>query len=104
MHRAGRLDRFLQEAKANDDLPFGGLGIQSPNSTAPPSGVQTPSQDPIRLKQEILGTGAFAAVKRYWDFSIGIEYAYKEPRNKRRFDRKAWEKEVEIMGQISHVS
>jgi hypothetical protein len=43
------VDRFLQEAKANEELPFGGLGIQSLNSTAPPSRTQTPSQDPIRL-------------------------------------------------------
>ena len=80
------VDRFLQEAKANEELPFGGLGIQSLNSTAPPSGTQTPSHDPIRLKQETLGKGAFAAVRRFWDVSTGLDYAYKEPRNKKKFN------------------
>jgi hypothetical protein len=98
------VDRFLQEAKANGELPLGGLGIQSPNSTAPPSGARTPSQNPICLKQETLGEGAFAVVRRYWDVSTGLEYAYKEPRDKKKFGREMWEKEADIMQQISHVS
>jgi serine/threonine-protein kinase Chk2 len=98
------VDRFLQEVKANEELSFGGLGIQSLNSTAPPSGTQTPSQDPIRLKQETLGKGAFAVVRRFWDVSTGLDYAYKEPRDKKKFDWKMWEKEADIMSQISHVS
>ena len=97
------VDRFLQEAKANDELPLGELGIQSSSSTAAPSGAHTPSQGPIRLKQETLGNGTFAVVRCFWDVSTGFEYAYKEPRDKKRFDRKMWEKEADIMGQISHV-
>jgi hypothetical protein len=50
------------------------------------------------------GHGAFAVVRRVWDVSTGIEYARKEPLDKRRFDRKAWEKEADIINQISHVS
>ncbi|CZR65638.1 uncharacterized protein PAC_15538 [Phialocephala subalpina] len=91
------VDRFLQEA---DEPHLNGLGIYSP--TAPPSQSHTPNQGAIRLKQETLGKGAFAVVRRYWDVSTGIEYAYKEPLNKRKFNRKSWEKEAEIMGQISH--
>jgi hypothetical protein len=98
------VDRFLQKASANDELPLGVLGIQSTSSTAAPSGAHTPSQGPIRLRQEKLGKGAFAVVRRFWDVSTGFEYAYKEPRDKSKFDRKAWEKEADIMGQISHVS
>jgi hypothetical protein len=98
------VDRFLHEAKANEEFPFGRLGIQSSNSTGPPSGAQTPSQDPIRLKQETLGKGVFAVVRRFWDVSTGSEYAYKEPRDKKKFNRTMWEKEADIMGQISHVS
>jgi hypothetical protein len=55
------------------------------------------------LKQETLGNGTFAVVRHLWDVSTGLEYAYKEPRDKRRFDRKLWKKEADIMGQISHV-
>ncbi|KAF8857852.1 kinase-like protein [Acephala macrosclerotiorum] len=91
------VDRFLKEA---DEPHLNELGICSP--TAPPSQSHTPNQSAIRLKQETLGKGAFAVVRRYWDVSTGIEYAYKEPLNKRKFDHKSWEKEAEIMGQISH--
>ena len=93
------VDRFLKEA---DEPRLNGLGIYSP--TALPSQSHTPNQGAIRLKQKTLGTGAFAVVRHYWDVSTGIDYAYKMPLDKRRFDRKAWEKEAEIMGQISHVS
>jgi serine/threonine-protein kinase Chk2 len=80
------------------------LGFQSGSSTTALSGATTPPQDPIRLSQETLGTGAFAVVKRIWDVSTGTEYARKEPLDKTRFDQKMWEKESDIMSQISHVS
>jgi hypothetical protein len=82
------IDQFLQEAKANKELLFGRLGIQSLNSTLPPSRIQTPSQDPICLKQETLGKRAFAVVRRFWDVSTGLDYIYKEPCNKKKFNRK----------------
>ncbi|KAH9213961.1 kinase-like domain-containing protein [Leptodontidium sp. 2 PMI_412] len=86
-----------------DQFLLGALGFQSGSSTATASGVASPLPiDPIRIGQETLGTGAFAIVKRHWDVSTGVEYAYKEPLNKRRFDRRSWEREAEIMGQISH--
>ncbi|KAH9212571.1 kinase-like domain-containing protein [Leptodontidium sp. 2 PMI_412] len=91
------VDRFLEEA---NEPHLNGLGIYSP--TAPSSQSHTPTQGPIRLKRETLGKGAFAVVRRFWDVSTGLEYAYKEPLNKRKFDEKLWEKEAEIMGQISH--
>jgi len=43
-------------------------------------------------------------VRRFWDVSTGFEYAYMEPRNKNKFDWKMWEREADIMRQISHVS
>ncbi len=98
------IDRFLQHIKANDELPIGRLGVQSTRSTAPPSGAHTPNQGPLRLKQATLGKGTFAVVRCYWDVSSGVEYAYKEPCNKKNFDRKMWEKEANIMSQVSHVS
>jgi hypothetical protein len=98
------VDRFLQQAKANDELPLGRFSIQSLPSTAAPSGAQTPKQGAIRLKQETLGKGAFAVVRRFWDVSTGLEYAYKEPLNKRKFREDLWNREIEIMRQISLVS
>jgi len=59
------VDRFLQQVSANDELPLGTLGIRSTSSTVAPSGARTPNQGPIRLKQEKLGTGHFAVVRRF---------------------------------------
>jgi serine/threonine-protein kinase Chk2 len=102
LYRAN-VDRFLQEVKTSDELPIGRLGVQSTSSTARHSGAHTPNQGPLRLKQATLGKGTFAVVKCYWDVSTGVEYAYKEPCNKKKFDRKMWEKEANIMSQVSHV-
>ncbi|KAG4430848.1 hypothetical protein IFR05_013664 [Cadophora sp. M221] len=86
-----------------DQFLLGALDFQSGSSTATVSGATSPLPiDPIRIEQETLGTGAFAIVKRHWDVSTGIEYAYKEPLNKRRFDRRSWKRQADIMGQISH--
>ena len=98
------VDGFLRQAQANDELPLGKFSIQSLPSTAAPSGAQTPSHDPIRLKQETLGRGSFAVVRRYWDVSTGFEYAYKEPIDRKHVDKKLWEKEDRIMGGLKHVS
>ena len=92
------VDRFRQE---ESEPHLNGLGIYDP--TAPPSQSRTPDQEPLRLKQETLGKGAFAVVRRYWDVSTGDEYAYKEPINKRKFRKDLWDREIEIMRQISHV-
>jgi len=59
------VDRFLQQVSANDELPLGTLGIRSTSSTVAPSGARTTNQGPIRLKQEKLGTGHFAVVRRF---------------------------------------
>ncbi|KAL5324594.1 hypothetical protein ACEPPN_009140 [Leptodophora sp. 'Broadleaf-Isolate-01'] len=70
-----------------DQFLLGALGFQSGSSTATASGVASPLPiDPIRIGQETLGTGAFAIVKRHWDVSTGVEYAYKEPLNKRSLE------------------
>jgi hypothetical protein len=92
------VDRFLQRI---NEPRLNVLGIHSP--TAPPSQSYTPNPTAIRLKHETLGKGASAVVKRFWDVSTCIEYAYKEPRDKRNFDSKIWTTEINIMRQISHV-
>ena len=98
------VDRFVQEVKANDELPLCGLGIHSLISTALSPGALTPRHYPIRLKQEMLGQWAVTVVRRYWDFSTGFEYAYKEPCNKKKFHTENWREEADIMRQISNVS
>ncbi|KAL5329716.1 hypothetical protein ACEPPN_003231 [Leptodophora sp. 'Broadleaf-Isolate-01'] len=95
------VDQFLQQATANEELPLGRFSIKSLPPTVAPSGAQTPNQGAIRLKQETLGKGAFAVVRRFWDVSTGLEYAHKEPLNKRKFREDMWNREIEIMRQIS---
>ncbi|KAG4437683.1 hypothetical protein IFR05_006845 [Cadophora sp. M221] len=95
------VDRFLQQATANEELPLGIFSIQSCPSTAAPSGAQSTNQGAIRLKQETLGRGTFAAVRCFWDVSTELDYAYKEPINKRKFREDMWNREIEIMHQIS---
>jgi hypothetical protein len=95
-------NEYLDLYNENVDLfQIGTLALWSTGSTIAP----TPRpQDPIQLKQEILGTGAFAVVQRAWDVSTREEVAYKEPFDKTKFDRKAWEKEANLIKQISYVS
>jgi serine/threonine-protein kinase Chk2 len=97
-----RHDKYPDLCNENVDLfEMGALGLRSASSSIAP----TPRpQDPIRLKQETLGKGTFAVVRRFWDVSTGLEYAYKEPLDKRNFEKRAWEKEADILKQISHVS
>lgn len=97
------IDRFVTDVAANNDLPFGGLGIESGKSTIVPSGTQTPSQDSILLDRGTFDGGAFAVVNLVWDVSTGVEYVSKQPRRK-YFKKEAWEAEIDIMKQISHVS
>jgi hypothetical protein len=92
------VDRFLQQAKANDKLSLSRFSIKSLDSTAAPSRAETPSHDPIHLKQETLRSGSFTNMKHYWDVSSGFEYAYKEPANKNRFKKEVWKKETLIIG------
>ncbi len=85
-----------------DDLSFGGLGFQSLDSTAAPSGAQTPSMDAILLDNGELGRGAQAVVIRVWDVSTGLEYASKRP-----LEKKAWKRmraEIDLLKQVNHVS
>ncbi len=83
-------------------LSFSGLGFQSLDSTAAPSGAQTPSTDAILLNNGELGRGAQAVVTRVWDVSTGLEYASKEPL-KEKFHKRLM-REVNLLKQISHVS
>ena len=71
------VDRFLQEANADNKLPFGALGIQSTTSTVQHSGTHSPNpQKPIYIRQGRLGSGHFSIVNRVWDVSTGLIYPF----------------------------
>ncbi|KAF2181488.1 kinase-like protein [Zopfia rhizophila CBS 207.26] len=98
------VEQFRAEIAVQDEPRISILGMHSPGSTAPHSNAHTPNQGRIVLKQRTLGKGAFAVMTHSWDVSTGIEYACKKPRNRERFDRGSWEKEIDIMSKIRHVS
>ncbi|KAL7919355.1 CAMK family protein kinase [Trichoderma austrokoningii] len=95
--------RFLNAATADvDDLTFNGMDLRSVESTAAPTGVQTPSREAILLDNGELGRGGQAVVKRIWNVSTGQEYASKEP-----LKREHWEwlkKEAQLLSRLSHVN
>ncbi|KUI70588.1 DNA damage response protein kinase DUN1 [Cytospora mali] len=92
--------RFRQGAANPQDL-LGGLGFQSGPATERNSGAQTPViKRPVLLPLGRIASGGFGVVSRYWNVSTGEEYACKRPREK--YDRKTWEKEIDIMKKISH--
>ncbi len=95
------LDRFFEEAAADEGLRLGGLGIQSKISTAAQSGERTPSQSPLYLPQGELGKGSFGLVTRVWDVNAGIMCASKEFHD---ITRSNWRREASIMKRVSHVS
>jgi FHA domain len=90
-------------AQFQKNLSLGGLNLQSGSSTAVPSGAQTPNRSPIFLDQKELGEGGFGAVTHVWNVSTGEEYARKQPSRSAHFSKRAWEKEIELMSQVSHV-
>lgn len=85
-----------------EDLSFGRVGFQSGDSTAAPSGTQSPGTDAILLSNGELGRGAQAVVVRVWNVSTGLEYASKEPVSNRVWNR--LKTEINLLEKISHVS
>ena len=95
-----KVDRFLQ-ANADDELPFGALGIQSTTSTAHQTGAHTPTpQTPIYINQWRLGSGKFSIVNRVWDVSTGLLYASKEIFNMKESQ---WRREARVMSRVTQL-
>ncbi|KAF2174592.1 hypothetical protein K469DRAFT_707085, partial [Zopfia rhizophila CBS 207.26] len=44
------------------------------------------------------------SARAHSDVSTGVEYACKKPCDKKSFDRESWEKEIDMMSRIRHVS
>ena len=76
----------------------GGIGLESEELTAQPTEPHSSKNRPIYILGEELGRGSFGAVYKARDVSKGDIYAGKE------FYGSNWEKEVEIMRKVSHVS
>ncbi|GAP92494.1 putative protein kinase [Rosellinia necatrix] len=94
------VERFRRGVAGAEDL-FGVLDIQTGPVTERHSRVHTPVKNPILLPQGWIAQGGFGAVSRHWDVSTGQEYARKQPIGK-TYNRKTWEKEIDIMRSISH--
>lgn len=99
---ANNVERFRQGA-ANPQGLLRGLGLQSGPETERNTGTHTPVRQPILLPLGWIGKGGFGVVSRHWNVSTGEEFACKQP-GEREYDRRAWEKEINIMRRIPHVS
>jgi serine/threonine-protein kinase Chk2 len=95
------VEQFRRGAVAAEDL-LGGLGLQSGLETERTTGAHTPVDKPVLIPQGWIAQGGFGVVSRHWNVSTGEEYACKQPIGT-DYDRRAWEKEIGIMKQISHV-
>jgi hypothetical protein len=95
------VERFRRGAAAAEDL-LRGLGLQSGPETERNTGTHTPVENRILLRRGWIAKGAYGVVSHHWNVSNGEEYARKKPLDQ-RYNRKAWEKEIDIMDGISHV-
>ncbi|KAF4505685.1 hypothetical protein G6O67_007607 [Ophiocordyceps sinensis] len=96
-----KVAQFRRGAIENiNDICLDALGFKSLESTAAPSGVETPSGDAILLDNEELGRGAQAVVTRVWDVSTGLEYASKKPLKEKYWDR--LKREAKLLSRINH--
>ncbi|KAH8747276.1 kinase-like domain-containing protein [Diaporthe sp. PMI_573] len=96
------VERFRQGAAAAEEL-LHCLGFQSGPETERNTGAHTPVKNRILLPRGRIAKGGFGVVSHHWNVSTGEEYACKKPAE-RRYDRKAWEKEIDIMRSISHIN
>jgi hypothetical protein len=92
------LDDFLQRSQ-DDDLLFGQLALYSQETTAGPTQPLSPRRRPIYLPGKQIGKGGFGKVHEVRNVSTGAIYAAKSFMP--GFD---FEKEVEILRSLSHVS
>ncbi|KKZ60023.1 hypothetical protein EMCG_05205 [[Emmonsia] crescens] len=94
------------EASGDSSLALGGLNVPSQDPTRP----RTPIDDPIYLPIMPIGRGAFGTVSKVVDVSTGLTYASKtlsesfdfNNSEKKEFERKEFEKEMQLMKNLVH--
>lgn len=95
------------EASSDSSLALGGLNVPSQDPTRP----RTPIDDPIYLPIATIGAGAYGTVSEVVDVSTGLTYASKtlsesfdfDSSEKKEFERKEFEKEMQLMKNLVHV-
>lgn len=97
------VERFLQ-GSADTDALLGGLEIQSGLPTILNSLTQSPTAKPIFIDRGLIGEGSFGIVTRLWNVSTGEEYACKRPARYHYYNKENWEKEIDLMRRVKHVS
>ncbi|KAK3333491.1 kinase-like domain-containing protein [Cercophora scortea] len=96
----GNVAWFCQGAAAAENLVYD-LDLQEGPETERNTGAHTPVENRILLSLGRIAKGGFGVVSRHWNVSTAEEYARKKPAD-RKFDRRAWEREIDIMKTISH--
>ena len=91
----------------NAPPPIYTLNIESYEATAAPSQALSPTQRPIYLRDDKLGSGSFGSVYKIIDASTGLVYAgkyFNKPQNRQEAE---WledvRREIRIMTSIRHV-
>ncbi|KAM3456385.1 hypothetical protein MY3296_001664 [Beauveria thailandica] len=91
---------WFKQGTATTEALLESFGLSNP-LTRPRTGAHTPGTGEIYLRKK-LGEGSFGVVTHLWNVSTGDEHVVKTPNPKMRVDRSAWEREVDIMGLVSH--
>ena len=90
--------KLYLERSQKADPPLNLLNFDIHETTAPLTGLPAPNQDPKYHRSSVIGRGDFGIVYEAWDASTGDPVALKE------VYRGNWNREVEILRSISHVS
>ena len=94
-----KVKRFMAGAPHEYEVAFENLALRSLGTSIAPSESLSPTKRPVYLKRREVGRGTFGLVWKVFNASTGLEYAGKE-----FFHNKGWEKEIEIMKRLYHVS
>ncbi|KAI9670781.1 MAG: hypothetical protein M1817_003892 [Caeruleum heppii] len=96
--------QFLADGR-NAAPPINALGIDSHETTAPPSRCRSPKQRPIYLRDDELGRGAFGSVYKIIDASTGFVFAGKyfhRPNSRGAGWLEDIRREIRIMTSVRH--
>lgn len=95
------VQRFLKQTTPPEEL-VELLKLQSTPSTVAPSRHEPLGHGRILINRGLIGTGSHGYLTCQWDVSTGQTVAVKAPIPS-KFNKHTWNREIEIMGQLSHV-